>query len=137
MVITLKKNFDLTPNEQIVMDIFWNENKPLTSVDLAEHLTENCKEWKNGYLHNLLKGLLDDKKILRITNIVQYGRRVAKQYEPTMSKEEYAAKVVSSLNFNKYSVSKIAYAIAKEVSGDDNKDIIEELEEILSKLKEK
>lgn len=129
-----KKVSILTPNEQLLMELFWNIGKPMTSIDLCDYLPDDCQDWKNGYLHNLLKILLD-KKMLRVTNILQYGRRFAKQYEPALTKEEYAAKMVSSLNFESDSVSKIAYAIAKEVSGENSDRIISELEDILDKLK--
>ncbi len=130
------KSYELTANEELLMNIFWEQGRPLTSVDLGEYLTEECKEWKNGYLHNLLKTLLMDKKMLRVTDIIQYGRRYAKQYEPVFTKEEYAAKVVSKLNVPKSSVPQIAYALVKEVAGEDKEEIISELENILNRLKE-
>lgn len=123
----------LTPNELLLMEIFWKVNEPLTSIDLVNYLSSDCQDWKNGYLHNLLKTLLD-KGMLRVTDIIQCGRRFAKQYEPTLTKEEYAAKMVSSLNFKKESISKIACAIVKEVA-DDSPTVISELEDILDALK--
>ena len=129
-----KRNSELTPNEQLLMDIFWKENRPLTSVDLAEYLPEDCQEWKNGYLHNLLKAL-SDKHMLHVTTIIQYGRRFAKQYEPILTKEEYAARIVSSLNFKEESVPKITCALIKEISGDDRERIISELENIVEMMK--
>lgn len=130
-----KKSHELSTNEQLLMDIFWEQSRPLTSVDLGEYLTEECRKWKNGYLHNLLKTLLMDKEMLRVTDIIQYGRRYAKQYEPTLTKEEYAAKLVSELNVPQRSVPKIAYALVKEVAGEDKEEIISELEAILNTLK--
>ena len=47
------KNSNLTPNETRLMELFWELDKPVTSVDLSPYV----EEWKNGYLQNLLKSL--------------------------------------------------------------------------------
>lgn len=122
----------LSSNEMQLMEIFWKLEKPLSSVELTPYF----EEWKNGYLHNLLKGL-HDRGILAEYDIVQYGRRYAKQYIPSMSKEQYAAKVISNMNVTKKNLSKVAIALVEEISDADQDGVIEELESILHELKEK
>lgn len=122
--------YSLSPNEIQLMDTIWNLEKPVTSVDLVPY-TDN---YKNGYLQNLLKSL-EKKGLIRCINIIQYGRGFAKQYESTMSKEEYAAKTLLSLQISKQSVPKVSLALAKELSNDDCDEIIAELEEIINTFK--
>ncbi len=126
----------ITPNEKMIMEIFWREAAPLTSVDLQALLPEDVQEWKNGYLHNLLKSLLD-KKFLEVVDIVQIGRRFAKQYIPTITKEQYAGKVIAALDFKPESLENIIYAISNEIAGKNGEDTIALLKTIIEKSSEK
>ena len=45
----------LTKNESIIMDVFWKEGIPLSSVDLMKILEE--KEWNSSYVVTLLRTL--------------------------------------------------------------------------------
>ena len=47
------ENLKLSLNELKLMEIIWEIDKPLTSIDLRPY----TKDWKNGYLQNLLKAL--------------------------------------------------------------------------------
>lgn len=121
----------LTNNELEIMEIFWSSNKPMTSNDLAKLVPE----WNNnGYLHSLLKKL-ELKGFIKKIDTVSVTTRTAKLYAAVGNKEDYAAQMLASLNIQSHSVSKIAYALAKEVSGDNKDEIILELEDILNKLK--
>lgn len=130
-----KETFHLTNNEKFVMDIFWQKNTPLTSIDIIDNLPSECKEWKNGYLHNVLRKLIS-KKILKITHIIQINTRSARVYEPTLSKESYAAKLISNQLSSQDSLSKVAYALVKEATSQDKEKIISELQSILDELKQ-
>ncbi|MGN1141282.1 MAG: BlaI/MecI/CopY family transcriptional regulator [Oliverpabstia sp.] len=122
--------YRLSPNEQYLMNIFWDIGKPLTSADLSQYV----KEWKNGYLQNVLTSLTK-KGMIECVNILQHGRRFLKQYKITITKEEYAARMISSLHFNKQSIPQIALALAKELSNDERDEVIHSLEKIVEDFK--
>lgn len=125
------KALNLTPNETRLMELFWELDKPVTSVDLSPYV----EEWKNGYLQNLLKSL-ETKKMIKCVNILQYGRQFAKQYKFIVSKEQYAAKMISSLHFTPNSIPQISLALTQELSPENRDEIITELENIIAELKE-
>lgn len=121
----------LTNNELEIMEYFWNSDSAMTSTELAKMVPE----WNhNGYLHSLLKKL-ELKGFIKKIDTVPGVTRTAKLYAAVSDKEDYAAKMLLSLNIQKQSVSKIACTLVKEVSGDNKEEIISELEDILNELK--
>ena len=121
----------LTKNEEFLMNLFWELNRPLTSVDLYDY----TQDWKNGYLHNLLRALVE-KDMLVTVGTVQYGRQYARQFVPAMTKEQYAAKLALSMGFEKEAVPRIALALVQEVSEGNSEEVIRELERIIGEIKE-
>lgn len=120
----------LTKSEQGVMELFWNENKPLTSVELFE--LSKDQPWNGNYLHILLKSLLK-KNMLEVCGITQYGKQYARNFVPSITKEAYAAKVALSIGIDESAIGKVAVELAKRTSGD--KELISQLEEIIKELK--
>lgn len=112
------------------MEVFWKSEKPLTSVDIVN--MEIKATWVNGLVHNIIRSLLK-KGMLKECGMVRYATQYARQFVPALTREEYVAKIVSG-KFQKLSVPKVMVALAKEEGGE--KAIIEELEEIIRKLKE-
>lgn len=123
---------NLSPNELIVMELFWNNSNPLSSVDIADLITE----WKSAYLNNLLSSL-QKKGMIQMSGVIQQGKHYIRQFVPVYTKEQYVVKAMSILNIEKKSVPKLAYALAEELSDDDRESIISELEDMLSALKGK
>lgn len=127
-----KKSNYLTGSEEELMELFWGSKDPLTSVEILKVATN--PSWNNGYLHNLLRSLLK-KEMIEVCGTVQYGSQYARQFVPSMTKEEYAAKIIMRKGLDNRSVAKVAVAMAKEANGDEE-DLIEELEKIIEELKE-
>lgn len=126
-----KSNLALTARESQAMDILWDSDRPLSIPDMMDLLSD----WKEGYIYLVMSSL--EKKGL--VYVAGFDRTSAKKYSrtflPTISKEEYAAKLAMSMNFNKNSVPRIALAMARESANDDTEQTIEELEKIIQKLK--
>ncbi|MFV0503195.1 MAG: BlaI/MecI/CopY family transcriptional regulator [Lachnospirales bacterium] len=49
------KRLRLTKSEEALMDLFWKEGRPLTSVDITELSKDSS--WSGQYVHKLLKSL--------------------------------------------------------------------------------
>lgn len=132
----MKSKLKLTPREEEVMEVFWREKRPLTTVDILEIAVD--RTWKDRYLHRMITSILD-KGLIQICGAVQYGKQYARQFEVTMDKEQYMAKVLSGGGLTPASFAKVTAAMAEEVKADDKEDaeLMEELEAIINKLKEK
>lgn len=114
----------------MIMGILWNSEKPMTSVELMEVTQEHS--WESGYLHKMLRSLLK-KGTVEVCGMVQYGKQYARQFVPTVSKEEYAAKLALSTGITGSSIGKVAVALAEEAENRD--EIIEQLEEVIRQIK--
>lgn len=130
--MTKKKDYLLTASEEQVMECLWREQRPMTSVELTEQSED--AGWKSSYVFILIRSLLK-KGMIEACGTVQYGTQYARQFRPLMTKEEYAAKLALSLDLDSSSVSRVAVALAQEVSADTN-EVIEQLEEMIQSFRE-
>ena len=121
----------LTTNESELMEIFWKENRPMTSLELAEYA--NGADWKSSYLFIMLKSM-QEKGLIETCGSVLYGNRYARQFRPTLTKEEYVAKLASLMHLKKSSISKVTVALLEELDGDRD-EVISELETMIKEFK--
>lgn len=125
----------LTKSEEDLMALFWNENRPLTSVEIIELSKE--KTWSGQYVHKILKSL-EKQELITVCGQVQYGSQYARQFKVVLSAEEVAARSIMSQGFSKSAIAKIAVALVKETKGSDddsNDELVEELEKMLEDYK--
>ena len=106
-----KPDFILTPNENSIMEILWDEKRPMTSVELATYSQKFG--WKSSYIHIMIRSLLK-KKMIQSCGTVQYGTQYARQFTPIVSKEAYAARLALSLSFEEKDIPKVALALVRE-----------------------
>lgn len=125
-----KKQVHLTKSEEQLMSIFWDRGIPMTSVDIVKM---NIKPtWTNGLVHNMIRSLIK-KGMLLECGTVQYATQYARQFQPAMTKEEYAAKLALSVGILKKDVTKVMVALTRETGKDP--EVIEELEEVIRRIK--
>lgn len=125
-----KNQVHLTKSEEQLMSLFWDRSIPMTSVEIVQM---NIKPtWTNGLVHNMIRSLLK-KGMLQECGTVRYATQYARQFQPVMTKEEYAAKLALSVGILKKDVSKVIAALTKETGKDS--EVIEELEEIIRQIK--
>lgn len=125
-----KNQVHLTKSEEQLMNLFWDRSIPMTSVEIVQM---NIKPtWTNGLVHNMIRSLLK-KGMLQECGTVRYATQYARQFQPVMTKEEYAAKLALSVGILKKDVSKVIAALTKETGKDS--EVIEELEEIIRQIK--
>ena len=114
---------ELTKSEEQMMDIFWDSKEALTSVDIVKMQVKAT--WTNGLVHNIIRSLVQNG-YLKECGMEQFGRQYARKLMP--------AKLMIQKSEGKSSVKQILVALAKE--SEDMEQVIEELEEIIQKLKE-
>lgn len=84
---------ELTKSEMEIMDVFWNEQTPLSRADLLGHGEE--KTWKDSSVHILLNGLLQ-KGVIREAGVVRRSKTYGRTFLPTLTREEYFAASIFS-----------------------------------------
>lgn len=119
----------LTKSEEDLMGIFWEEKKPLTSVEILNIASD--RSWNGNYLHMMLRSL-QKKGLLEACGTVRYGTQYARKFIPLLTKEEYAAKIIVSTGIKSSSIAQVTVALAKEIG--DKEELIEQLEEIIQEL---
>ncbi|MFR2288490.1 MAG: BlaI/MecI/CopY family transcriptional regulator [Butyricicoccus sp.] len=73
------KRFKLSNSEEILMDTLWRENRPLTTLQLAEKVTE--ARWNTNYIDKLL-GQLVKKGMVQVSGLLQNGRYESRRSSP-------------------------------------------------------
>jgi len=124
--------FALTKTQLNIMQILWNATEPLTIADISAILKISTTSLSNMVNKLIKKGFIEISGVKRTDN--HYSRTL----KPLCTKEEYAAKMVSSLNMKKGSFSAVVSALVDEYSLNDSyEEIISELEEVLAKYTKK
>lgn len=129
-----KKAKHLTNSEEDLMELFWEKKEPLTSVDISEFSAD--RSWNGNYIHMMLRSLLK-KGMIEVCGTVQCGTQYARQFVPTVTKEQYAAKLVMSKGIEKNSIAAVTVAMVNEVNKADEEGLVKQLEEIIQELKNK
>lgn len=127
-----KKAKYLTNSEEDLMEMFWEKNAPLTSVEILNISSD--RSWNGNYVHIMLRSLLK-KGMIKVCGTEQYGTQYARQFIPTVTKEQYAAKIVMSKGIDKSSIAAVTVAMVNEVNETDGEGLIKQLEEIIEELK--
>lgn len=81
----------LTKNEEIVMGIIWNAEKPLISMEILERCTNG--RWDHTYILHMLRAL-EKKGLVEVCGTVRSGKQYARQFIAAMPKEEYVTEMV-------------------------------------------
>ncbi len=134
MAMMRKKEKHLTNTEEELMEIFWANKAPLTSVEILE--ISAGRSWNGNYLHKMLRALLK-KGMIEVCGIVQSKTQYARQFRPVVTKEQYAAKLVMSKGISINSLADVAVAMVDEADGSEEEKLIQQLEEIIQELKNK
>ena len=124
--------FALTKTQLNIMQILWDSSEPLTIADISA-------VWKisTTSLSNMVNQLIK-KGFIEISGVKRTDNHYSRTLKPLRTKEEYAAKLVSSLNMKKGSFSAVVSALVNEYSTNDSYDeIISELEDVFKKFTNK
>lgn len=114
------------------MEIFWERKEPLTSVEISDISSD--RSWNGNYVHMMLRSLLK-KGMITVCGSVQYGTQYARQFVPSITKEQYAAKLVMSKGIKKNSIAAVTVAMVNEADETGGEELIQQLEEIIEQLK--
>ena len=82
------KKYNLSNSEEILMNMLWKENAPLTVSQLSEKITE--ADWKPNYVDKLVKQLVK-KGMVKADGIQQDRFYRSQQFVPCLTKDEFMA----------------------------------------------
>ncbi len=81
----------ISPNEYRIMELLWNEGRPLTRAELLRG-TEG-RDWNPASIHLILNSMIS-KGVIRVSDETKkYGRT----YETSYTREEYAKEALRNL----------------------------------------
>lgn len=121
----------MTTNESELMEIFWRENRPMTSLELAEYSDE--ADWKSSYIFIMLKSM-QKKGMIETCGSILRGNKYVRLFRPVLTREEYVARFASLMHLKKSSVSKVTVALLEELD-EDKDEVIRDLETMIKELK--
>ena len=121
----------LTKREEELMDFMWEHGEPVTCNDILELSTSHS--WKENYLQIMLRSLLG-KGLIKEVGTVRYVKQYARQFMPTVSKEEYFVNLAAGKNLNKRMFFKAAVTMLARESDNDRKELIQQLEQMLQEF---
>ena len=126
------KRFKLSNSEDILMDTLWRENRPLTTLQLAEKVTE--ARWNTNYIDKLL-GQLVKKGMVKADGIQQDRFYRSQQFVPCLAKDEFLANILEEQGVNNALFARIAVALfkkdGKQRTPEQDEKLIAELEKMV------
>ena len=103
----MKNNGLMTQKEEDLMEFLWKQATPLTITEMAGIGQE---EWNQVTLFRIVKGLLN-KGYLKIHGFEKNNTQYARSFIPSLTKEEYAAILLSERGIKSSSLGSIALAM--------------------------
>ena len=138
----MKRRELLNGREEEMMYILWDVGEPSTSVDMLDRLLDDG--WNRSTVFNTIQSLID-KHFLKVTGVEKSNTQYARQFEPAITREEYAAKLLIEKGIDCEKLGNIAVAmIGSDNSSKNNKkkkdrrnELIKELEATIARLRER
>lgn len=121
------KYFRLTKSENEIMELMWQEGRPLSRSEIIE-MTPN-RTWKPSSIHILLNSMLE-KNAIEVAGFIQSTKNYARTFQPCVTANSYAImQIRSSPTYCQETVPSILSALVNDVNSED---ILDALEEILN-----
>ena len=121
----------LTKSEKEIMELLWETNNPLTATEIVELSPQ--KTWKTSYIHLLLNSLLK-KEMIKVSGIKQTTKNFARTFEAALTRDEYL--VLEIKRQDGASAHALPFLISALIKETDDRELINELEEMIQKRKE-
>ncbi|MBR1451517.1 MAG: BlaI/MecI/CopY family transcriptional regulator, partial [Lachnospiraceae bacterium] len=104
----MKRRELLNGREEEMMYILWDVGEPSTSVDMLDRLLDDG--WNRSTVFNTIQSLID-KHFLKVTGVEKSNTQYARQFEPAITREEYAAKLLIEKGIDCEKLGNIAVAM--------------------------
>ena len=104
----------LTKNELSIMEILWEEKRPL----LSNEIDDLCKgkKWKSSSIHILINSLLE-KKAIAVAGFEKIGKHYCRTFKPLLTKEEYmVGSVIDETTLNDSVIREMMLALIQDTN---------------------
>lgn len=131
----------LSNSEETLLNIFWEQGVPLTSLEILPLAKEypEATNWSMSYIHKML-GILEEAEFLTVCGFVKSGKRYTRQLKPCVSKEDYVAELLAQQGVDTSSFARIAMALVKRENRKTDRtkyeQLIDELEQMIDIFEE-
>lgn len=139
--------YRINEQERLIMNEFWHADRPLTSVDLFERLSDHFPH--KPQIHRYLNQL-ESKGLISVCGInssnVKYAK-YAREFKADITEEEFTKQVLLNDIGDTATLNKIALALLEETSPkktpkqqrdeEEERKLIQELERIIEEYKNK
>lgn len=124
----------LSPNEFKIMELFWQEDRPLSRPQIIQ-LTPD-KTWNPNSIHLILNNMIE-KGVIEVAGLTRCGRGYGRTYAPTMTQLEYAAYQVEEATPGMSLKDRLTGVVGTMLSkpGEDTAGAISALEKLLKERK--
>jgi len=120
----------LTKSEMEIMNVLWKAGRPLTRGEILELSTD--KTWQDNSIHILLNGMLK-KEAIHPVGFARSGKVWARQYEPSVSINDYFAENV----FSQTSLKEYPLLFSAMINNDEiTPALLNEFEEMIQKRRQ-
>lgn len=103
----------ITNSEKQILEVLWDEEKPLTSSEIVG--VSDDRTWKASSVHLLLNSLLN-KDLVEVAGFKKTTKNYARTFQPTMTREEYS---INQLRQESRTLSRLFNALLKAEEDDD------------------
>lgn len=129
----MNSKLDLTKKEEQLLQLIWEINRPVTSLELME--INGGEQWSKNSIHLLLRSL-KDKKIIEECGNIKVSTKRAVLFRAKMSKEEYFSKLFIQKGGKSNRLLNSFASFAKEDKTVDKDELIKSLEVIIESLRD-
>jgi len=133
----MKQKKVMNKSEERLMDFLWKQDKAMTIAEIEQFMVE--KGLKKATIFKAVQSLVE-QEYLCVNGFERVNKTYARKFEPVVSREEYAAVVLSERGIDTSSLGNLAMAMIgndKNEKKDEEADekLIKELEDIIAQLR--
>lgn len=110
----MKKDVVLSQKELEIMDVLWQQDKPLSRQDILA-LTPN-RTWQPASIHVMLNALLK-KEAIYVNGFVPSAKNYARAFSPSFTHEEYSlTRLKASAHINQEIIARLMADLIEETN---------------------
>lgn len=123
------KKIVLTKREDELMNFLWDAGKPLLVEEMLSTAGEHA--WSETYLRAMLKSL-EKKGAVECCGLVLRSKLYARQFQPTLSKEEFYTQLALTRGADVKALFKVAALAFARQKKENRDEVLQELKEMLA-----
>ena len=133
----MKEQRLMNKRERKIMDLLWSAQASMTVIQIEEAFSE--EHLTRATVFKAVQSLMD-KGYVQIGGVERNQKSYARKVEPAISREEYAAIMLSEEGIDHSSLGNVVFAMlgnSKKQSKKNKEQVIKEVERIISEIRQK